>query len=232
MALIKLGIIVTDIRGAIGGVVFSRNKSGAIARKRTTPFNPKSVLQEAIRAIMSFVVQLYKTGLTSAQKAEWAVFAKNTDAKNKLGETIKLSGYNQFVKSNVAAKNAGLPEILDGPATFILPGEDPTLSVSVSEASQTLQVTFDDTRDWVDENGSGMLIYMGIPQDDSIDFFNGPWRYADVILGDDTTPPTAPETIACPFPVVEGQKIFTKARIIKADGRLSDDFQSIAIAGA
>jgi hypothetical protein len=232
MALIKLGTIVTDIRGAIGGVIFSRNKSGAIARQRTTPVNPRTPLQNAIRALVASISQAWRASTSTVQKAAWAVFGSNVDAKNKLGEVIKLSGFNQFMKSNLAAQNAGLPQILDAPIVFTLPGEDPTLATVVSEAAQTIAVTFDDALPWVDEDDAALLVYMGLPQDDSIGFFNGPWRYAGALLGDGVTPPVTGDPVPCPFVCAAGQKIFTKAKIIRADGRVSDDFRTNAIAGA
>ena len=232
MALIKLGGIVSDIRGAIGGIVFSRNKSGAIARQRTVPINPKTALQSAIRAIIASVSQSWRTATSTAQKAAWAVFGANVDAKNKLGETIKLSGFNQYVKSNTAAINAGLPAILDAPVVFTLPGEDSTLAAVVSEAAQTIAVTFDDTLDWVGEDDAALLVYMGLPQDDSVEFFNGPWRYAGALLGDAADPPETGDPVPCSFVCAAGQKIFTQAKIIRADGRISDSFRANIIASA
>lgn len=231
MALVKFGGGITDMRGSIGGTVFSRNKSGAIARQRTTPINPKTALQSAIRAILSFVAQLWRTGTTAVQKAAWATYAANVPAKNKLGEVINLSGFNQFVKSNTTLKAAGIAEIADAPTIFTLPGEDPTYAAVVSEAGQTIAVTFDDTRDWVDEDGAAYIVQMGIPQDDSVTFFDGPWRAAGAILGA-VIPPVTGDTVPVPFPVVADQQIFTRAKIIRADGRVSDWFRSAVIAGA
>lgn len=232
MALVKFGGGITEMRGSIGGTVFSRNKSGAIARQRTTPINPKSALQSAIRALQSVVAQAWRSATSAAQKAAWAVFAANVPAKNKLGEVINLSGFNQYVKSNMTAQNAGLPAIAGAPIVFTLPGEDPTVTGVVSEGSQDIAVAFDDARDWVDEDDAAMIVQMGIPQDDSIEFFDGPWRHAGAILGDNTTAPTTPEQVAVPFPVAAGQKIFIRTKIIRADGRVSDSFQVSAIAGA
>lgn len=230
MALIKLGGLISDIRGSVGGTVFSRNKSGAIARQRTTPVNPQSVLQTAIRAIVALVSQAWRTGTTTVQKAAWAVFASNVPAKNKLGESINLSGFNQYVKSNTAALNAGLPAIADAPVVFTLPGEDHLFAATVDAGTGKISVVFDDTREWVDEDDAAMLIYMGLPQDDSINFFDGPYRYAGAILGDGVTPPTTPDaTIDVPFEVADGQKVWVRGKIIRADGRLSDFFRSESI---
>ena len=230
--LLKFGGIVSDARGSLGGTVFSRNKSGAYARQRTAPINPQSSRQSAIRAIMADVSQSWFDSLSGAQRSEWAVYASNVPAKNKLGESINLSGFNQYVKSNVAAMNASLAAVLDGPAIFTLPGEDTSFDSAISEATQLLSITFDDARAWVDEDESGMIIQMGIPQNDSIEFFDGPWRHAGTIPGDGTTAPTTPATIAVPFPVVANQKVWTRGRIFRNDGRMSDWFRVDSIAGA
>jgi hypothetical protein len=232
MALIRLGGIAIDARGSVGGIVFSRNASGNYVRARITPVNPQSARQDAIRAIWAEVSQKWFSLLTDAQRSEWAVYAANVPTTNKLGQVINLSGFNMFQKSNVAAANAGLPVLDDGPAIFTLPGEDTSFAVAISEASQELSVTFDDTRDWVDEDDSAMIIQMGIPKNDSINFFDGPYRHAGVILGDGTTAPTTPATITVPFPVVANQKVWTRGLIIKNDGRMSDWFRVDSIAGA
>ena len=230
--LVRWGGGIVDGRGSIGGTTFSRNKSGAYARSRTKPVNPKTVLQSAIRAIVSLVSATWAAGVSAAQKAEWAVFASNVPAKNKLGEVINLSGFNQYTKSNVAAINAGLPAILDGPPIFVLPGEDPTFAIVASEATQDLAITFDALRDWVDEDDAGLIVQMGVPQSEGVTFFDGPWRHAGVILGDGTTPPITGDPVSVPFPIVAGQQIFARAKIIRSDGRLSDWFRISAIAGA
>jgi hypothetical protein len=231
MALFKLGGIVVDARGSLGGLTFSRNKSGAYGRARVKPINPNTPRQTAIKSIMAFISQLWRSGTSVAERAEWAVFASNVPATNKLGESINLSGYNQFVKSNMVAKNAGLPEILNGPVLFTLPGTDPSYDVVPSEATQDLAITFDDTADWVGEDGAALIVEMGIPQDESIAFFNGPWRNAGNIKGA-VVPPVTGDTVPAPFPLVALQKIFTRAKIIRADGRVSAWFRIDSIAGA
>jgi len=229
MALIKYGGGITEMRGSIAGNVFSRNRYGAYARSRTKPVNPNSSRQSAIRSIISEVSQAWFADTTQAQRDAWDVFAKNVPATNKLGEVIYLSGFNQYVKSNVAALNAGLPAIQAAPTNFTLPGEDTSFDVAIDAGTQLISVTFDDTRDWLDEAGGAMIVQMGLPQNDSIEFFNGPWRFADSIDGDDITPPTTPATVACPFVVADDQKVWVRAKIIRADGRVSDWFRDFGI---
>jgi len=232
VALIKFGGGITDARGSIAGNVFSRNRSGAYIRSRTKPVNPNTTRQSGVRALMSTISQNWNNVLTQAQRDAWETFASNVSEQNRLGEDINLTGFNQYVKSNMAAQNAGLSAIAAAPTIFTKPGEDNSFAVAVSEASQEITVTFDDTADWCDEDGGAMILQMGIPQNESINFFDGPWRFADSIDGDSTTAPTSTTAIAVPFAVSEDQKVFVRGRIIRADGRLSDWFRGSASCGA
>jgi len=231
MALIKFGGGVLDARGSIGGNVFSRNRYGNYMRARTAPVNPQTQRQSAIRAIMAEVSARWFNVLTEENRGSWNDFAANHPSTNKLGEVISLSGFNQFVRSNVAAKTAGLDYINAGPVTFIKPGEDTLFAVEISAASQEVSITFDDSLAWLNESGAAMIVQVGAPQSDSINYFGGPFRSAGAILGDETTPPTTPATIDSPFVLTEDQKIFVRGRIIRADGRLSDWFRNDAICG-
>lgn len=230
--LVKFGGIVIDGRGSVGGNTFARNRSGAYVRKRTTPVNPNSTRQATIRAIQSVMGEKWKNSATASQRLDWGIYASNVPAKNKLGEVINLSGWNQFVKSNVVALNAGLPLIADAPADFTLPAQDETVTITVSESTQLITVNFADGRPWVDEDDSALIVQMGIPQNPTINFFDGPYRHAGIVRGDSGAAPTSPQTIAVPYSVVESQKIFAQTKIIRDDGRVSDWFQVNVICAA
>lgn len=228
--LLKFGGIIADGRGSIGGITISRNSSGAYARARITPVNPKTALQSAIRAIVAAVTVRWLGTLSQLQRDAWKVFASNVPAKNMLGETINLSGFNQFCKSNIVANNVSLPNIDDAPVVFDLPGEDTTYTSEIDSGTGKVTIVFDDTLDWVNLDEAAMIVQMGIPVNASIGFFDGPWRHAGVILGDGTTPPTSPDaTIDVPFPVGDGQRVYTQAKIILPDGRISDWFRDKSI---
>ena len=229
--LVKFGGGITAASGSVGGNTFSRNRYGAYMRVRTKPVNPQTDRQSRVRAIMSQNAAAYLDSASSAQRIEWGVYATNIVKKNKLSEDIRWSGYNHFIASKTAAKNAGLPAILDGPVIFTLPGEDPTFAVTASAATQLATITFADRADWCSEDNAGMIISIGIPQNASRAFFDGPYKHAGLIAGDLSVPITSPQTIALPYPAVENQKLWVRGRIIRADGRLSDWFQvSISVA--
>jgi hypothetical protein len=70
-----------------------------------------------------------------------------------------------------------------------------------------------------------MFVFASRPQNPSINFFKGPYRIIATIPGADPTPPTSPQSISLAFPVVEGQKVFFRANVTRADGRLASSFR-------
>lgn len=232
MALIVLGGLVVQASGKLGGLVFARNRAGQYVRPRVVPVNPNTPRMIAAKGAMSRVSSMWLDSASPAQRIEWGVYASNIIEQNRVGQDYHMSGFNQFVRSNAVLRNANLAKVLDGPAIFALPAQDDTMEVAVSEASQELSITFADGRDWVDLDGAGMIVQMGIPQNPTINFFDGPWRSAGVIEGDNAAAPTSPATIAVPYPVVENQKIFVRAKIVFDDGRVSGWFRIDSICGS
>lgn len=70
MSKIQFGFGVSDVRGATGGVVFSKNRGGNYTRKHITPVNPKSTSQTSQRALFAQFSQQWRT-LTAAQRTAW-----------------------------------------------------------------------------------------------------------------------------------------------------------------
>jgi hypothetical protein len=230
MALVKLGGGITDIVGSIGGITYARNRYGIYQRSRVKGVNPNSDRQSAIRSIVADVAAFWSDTLTIAQRAAWAVFGAAVPAKNKLGETIYLTGFNQFVKSNIALVNGGQAMVATGPTVLELPGEDTSFAATIDAGTGKISLTFDDTKAWLDEDGAQLIVQMGLPKAPGVNFFGGPWRHAGVLEGDETTPVTSPDaSLDVPYPVGDGQKVWCRAKIQRADGRLSDWFQGSTI---
>ena len=225
MALVKFGGGILEMRGSVGGNTFSRNRYGNYVRSRTKPVDPKSTRQLAARNNIQALTQSWNASLTEAQRAAWALYAENVNVLNALGETISLSGYNMFIRSNAILLGASQSEVHDGPTVFELATSDPSFAVSISEATQNASVTFDNTMDWANEDDAYMVIYQGQPRQATRNFFNGNKRVLGVIEGNATTPPTSPATIAVDWPVVEDHKVAVYGRIVRADGRASEPFR-------
>ena len=226
MALIQLGPAVADIRGSIGGTVFSRNRFGNHIRARITPVNPQSTRQNLVRSIIQLLAQAWSTVLTQPQRDAWEVYASNIVRQNALGAQIFLTGFNHYIRSNSPILQALGTRVDAGPTTLTLPPGDPQMIGTVDEAGQQISVAFDDTLDWADQDEGKMLLFMSQPKRAGTNFIGGPFRFAGSIDGDSTTPPTSPTVLTVPFPVAENQVIVVRGRISEEDGRLSDLFRS------
>lgn len=226
MATVKFGGGIGDIRGAIGSWVFSRNRSGNYIRNRTIPVNPRTQRQVDIRSILTTLIGFWRDLLTAAQREAWDLYASNVSVKNRLGEDIFITGQNHYVRSNAPRIQQLATRIDDAPVLFDVGVQDPTFAVSISAASGLVSVTFDDTLLWVGEDDGHMLVYPGRPVDPTINFFNGPWRSGSAIDGDLALPPTSPSTITNSFTPAVGQQQFVRARISRADGRLTEYFRN------
>ena len=108
MAIIKLGVTVVGIRGTIGGMMFSANKSGPYARAWSKGANPRTPIQSAQRSTLGAIPSLWRA-LTPGERTAWDVFADlpAQERTNSLGETFFASGFNWFTIINTRLINIG-----------------------------------------------------------------------------------------------------------------------------
>lgn len=225
MALVKYGGGIVQMSGSMAGNTFARNRYGNYVRARTKPVNPNSAGQVSIRNTLSALVEAWNETLSDAERAAWRLYASNVAMTNKLGETINLSGFNHYVRSNSIRLFAGPATRIDaGPTTFSLPEVDPVFNVACQN-DNTIDITYDDTMDWADEPTGQIMVFMGVPQSPGRNFFAGPYKYAWRAVGVDNAGPTSPsEGNSPPFVITPGQLVWFYARISRADGRLTTKF--------
>lgn len=222
------GLAVGQMSGSLNGITASHNRFGPYFRDRAVPTNPSSPRQNMVRVIFAAVTNRWSAILTQTQRDQWQVYANAIGWKDKLGKDIVLTGFNMFLRSNTIAARAGLPPIDDGPVILTLANTDPDFEIACSEATQLVSVTFDPDLPWVDEDDACMQVLMSRPVNASVGFITPTFRLGDSLLGDSTTPLTSPQTFAAPFPVAENQRILCAGRILRADGRLSNQFRDDA----
>lgn len=228
MALVRFGGGVASYSGSIGGTVFSRNRGGAYARNRVTPINPGSSFQAVVRSLMSQLANHWAETLTPAQRSAWDSYADAVPLPNPLGDPRNVGGVGMFVRGNLIRGQVGYPDlplVEDGPVILALSAYTPPVITTITAVTQKLNLTFDNTDAWANEDEAGMVIYISRPQNPGVNFFKGPYRYADVILGDSTTPPTSPVAIDLPFTAQAGQRVFMQCNVVRADGRAGSTFR-------
>lgn len=235
MALIKYGGGIVQMSGSIAGNTHARNRFGNYCRARTKPVNPKSARQSAARIAVMFLAEQWREDpMDDAKREAWETYANGVNWNNKLGEVVKLTGFNHFIRSNAALVRCDATYVADGPPDIGLPPGDTGLVITANATTQKLSVAFTDTFDWAKETGAYLSVEMGMPQNPTRNFFGGPWRFAAAIAGVDTTGVSSPQLLDPPFTLTPGQKVWTRAKIIRKDARLSTPFEAppVLVTGA
>lgn len=141
MAQIKLGPIVSEIRGLLGGTIFSRNGTGAYAKQFTKPTNPMTPAQQAIRALLTTVSARWSANLSEAEREAWIEAAPTFPLINKVGEVYFLSGKGLHDMLNLTKSIIGEAFIVSPPAQAAAQDLAPS-SVVADTGAGTMVLTF------------------------------------------------------------------------------------------
>lgn len=212
--------------GAQGGIVWSRNRGGAYIRGRGMPTNPNTDRQATVRQAVSTLTSRWSDVLTDADRFRWNLYAESITVLNRLGQERKLSGINHYVRSNVPRLQHALPGVDQGPVVYNIGEPEADLGVTADLIDQELDITFDDSADWCTEDGAAMFVQVGRPLNPGTSYFRGPWRSAGIIAGIALGGVASPQSLESPWPLAADQGLVVRARIGRADGRLSGHTQA------
>lgn len=215
--------------GSMGATVYSHNRFGQYQRARSTPVNPNTARQVAVRNAVRAITIAWDVTLTQAQRDAWDVYGANVGWTNRLGDAVNLTGLNHYVRSNTPRVQNGIARVDAAPVIFDLATAELDLQCTASEATQDLTIDGDAAGAWIGEADAWQWFSMGIPQNAGIKFFGGPYRQVTATPG--AGPPPFPLVIAAAFPFAAGQRIWLRSRIGRGDGRLSE-FAEINFLGA
>lgn len=216
-------LVYSKASGSVGGLTYSHNKAGMYTRTRSTPVNPNTARQIAVRNAVGVLTSRWKETLTAGQRAAWDTYAVNTPVTDKMGDTQLLTGLNWYVACNTLRIQCSLSIVDDGPTTYGLATLTP-ITATITASTKTAAVTFTNTDDWAGEVGGALLVYGSTGKSPTINFFKGPYRYANKIAGA-VSPPASPANVVLVDALTAGQKVFLKAVAIRADGRISSPFR-------
>ncbi len=221
MALAKYGGGLIQLSGSIAGNVFARNRFGNYVRPRTKPVNPHSTRQEKARAIVSYLAELWHDSSMDTHRGSWNTYAAAVPMTNRLGETIHLTGFNHFIRSNAPKLKVGLSEKLGAPSILSLPEKDHTLQCTEENIiDQTF--TFEcSVNGWAADGDPKyyIFIYQGQPQLKSRNQFATPWRYMGFF--DAASGGAGTTDMSAAFAFALDQKVWFQARLLTVSGRLS-----------
>lgn len=106
MALMKFGAIVVDGSGKLGGHVFSKNRGGNYLRTKTTPTNPQTPAQTAVRSIFAALSSAW-SGLDQAERQSWEDRSAEYARTNIFGDLKNPNGKALFQRLNQNLMLAG-----------------------------------------------------------------------------------------------------------------------------
>lgn len=208
--------LVTQISGSIGGMTGSHNRGGLYLRARTIPVNPNTAAQILIRAAFGGLVNRWTSVLTQIQRDAWDIYAINTPLLGPLGDPVTVSGQNMYIRDNTPRVMIGATTIDTAPAIFNTGSLSLVSVVSAIAATQDVTFNFNNADLW-NVVGGHLIVQQSRPQNPSINFFKGPYRFmnsfAGILVGDVTGPAV--------FPFLAGQALFFRVRASFADSRLT-----------
>lgn len=222
--------VFSAVSGSIAGIVYSHNAGGMYTRARAVPTDPSSARQQVMRMYLDQAVTYWTETLLEVERESWRLYAANVPVIDRLGQTINLSGQNMFVRSGVPWLLGGqaLADIATAPAIFDTGDPGSLTLVAVTAPTGAVEISIDGAPAWAAQDAGRLLVQAGLPQNPSINFYKGPFRFIGSEDGDSVTPITASTTFLPnanpPIAVAEGQRLFVRARAQYDDGRLTQAF--------
>lgn len=98
MASIKTGPLVSDIAGAVGGVVFKRGPGGLCVQTKMVPTRKCGVKSSVVRNLMGLASKAWGA-LTDAQKVAWEAAAGVDLVSNRVGSAHRVTGFGLYVSN-------------------------------------------------------------------------------------------------------------------------------------
>ena len=149
MAKIKLGALISDVRGSIGGMSFQGSSNGLILKTKKMRGKTNSVLGNRSRLFFSYLSNTWAS-MSVADKARWEEIAQVTPWPSNKQAAAKLSGRMYFISRGMLAyKRFGsqypLP-VSTGPLFFDPPSVNPYLYYEAPYVKLNLNPPYNDTR--------------------------------------------------------------------------------------
>lgn len=92
MAKVTFGPLVSDVRKKIAGVVFSKARTGAYVRKKSSPVQPRTSSVRAVRANFTANSKAWSGTLSAPERLTFTNLANTLTKKDRLGQSFTLTG--------------------------------------------------------------------------------------------------------------------------------------------
>ena len=220
MAVIIHGTGISDARGKVGGVVFSRSPAGAILRTRIKPCNPATTVQNTRRGMVAYLTRAWSSVLTVVMRQAWNDYAAGTPMTNKLGQPILVSGLSMFLRTNCLLKLAGAPLRTTAP-NLVGQAAAPTFTCAPTVAGQLLVFSAADGGFEPGVENSCLFIFQSRPENWGRQSALSGYKYAGCKIGDIGNPTTIPFNIASLYVLALEQRVGVSCTVVDPIGRCS-----------
>jgi hypothetical protein len=156
--------------------------------------------------------------MPQAKQAAWKTYAQNTPVQNRVGDTIHLSGFAQYMKLNGLRTFLGSAVQYDAPLVY---GVAPAVTQFVFTAEAS------DNGITVTEFAGGSLdadanygLWISNPIGTGQEFYKGPWNY----LGNADGTTIGAYTATAPFDVLVGMQFKMRIRYYDENDRVSPEY--------
>ena len=210
MAKVLFTAIVADMRNKLNGSVFSKNRGGAYVRTKVTPVNAQTARQVAARSLLASLAQSFRS-LTQEQINAWNSAVEGWQRTDIFGNSVKPTGLALYVRLNT--------NIINGEGTIITTPPAPVgaaalegLSVGASVSGDACDIQFGPATVPADH---ALYVESTSMLSPGINNAKSRFRYIDVQGATATSPLDIFGVQTAKFgPLVEGQKMFVRAKFI------------------
>jgi hypothetical protein len=140
MAKVTFGPLVTEARGKVGDVVFSRTRGGAISRAAPVRVDPYTTIQTDYQDIFKAGALRWNANLTDDQRKRWREFSQLYPRTDQLAQGYAPSGQCRHAGSNAVAYRYGGGFLDDPPANLDCPQPTNVEILAATETPQLLSV--------------------------------------------------------------------------------------------
>lgn len=222
MAKVQFSGNIADMRGKLGGGVFSRNRGGSYIRTKVTPVNPQSLAQGLVRSRLTNLSQAWR-GLTAQQRESWNAAVSNFTGTDIFGSIKTPSGINLYNKLNINLGNIGVAPISLPPAPVGV-GYFDTLSIVADASSGTIAVTFTTIGE---SAGQTVVVEATANVSAGKNFVKSEYRVISTFAGDATSPQAVGTAYVAKFgAMTAGQKVFVRVKFVDNTTGVSGQYTS------
>lgn len=215
MAKIKFGAMMVDASGKLGGQVFSKNRGGAYIRTKSTPLNPQTSAQMAIRGIFASISSAW-SGLSEASRQSFNNLVSSYARTDIFGDLRNPSGKNLFQRLNQNLEISGQAQI----TVCGQPQEVPFANLSevaLNDAAAQINLTYDGVT-----SGSKVVVWATPPLSAGTSFVKNKLRQIAVLDGQPGDTQNVGAAYIAKFGAFEdGSNIYFGVRVINANGQAS-----------